>query len=488
MIKKVGKYFYRKLKKIRRKFIENKKIAKVAKDLDISKNELKNRIVSAKKQFDISCSQYFEYKCYDLNKKELKELKDELKKKKEKREKDNLWYINVVMEKTGWSRDEAIENLNIAKKRGYTYRKFITCGLYHLTKDEIKHFKPYSKFKKTGRENKKLKEDASEIKIAKNSKTIVMEEKKWNEAKYKLEFLKASNICGCSHAEFQRYKIYDMKPSLMKKLITFEVHLKLQIRYCDFGKNVDYFENKGLFNETFKKYVTRKWFLNENLSYEDFLKNIEGLNQIIYKPIDSLCGHGIEKFYVNNGKNEEVYEKIKEGNAIIEECLSQKEEISEFWPKTINTIRIMTLCKDGKVNILNGLMRFGVGENVDNFAAGGIGAAIDIKHGKLATDGVSKKAEIFKCHPNSSKKFKGFEIPCWDKIVETLEDAATIVKEMPYIGWDVCVKENGDIELVEGNHNQDAMMLQYPYAIIEKKGIRDSVEEYLWFDEESKTI
>lgn len=452
----------------------------------LSKSEVEKKLKKAKK-IGLSSTSFLTYEAWDLTDNDIKELVRELKYKKEKRKINNEWYINVIAEKSNCSIDEARERADIAMSKGYTLRKYVTCGLYELSIEQLKNADTYEKYLSKKEKPKQIKKEVQTVR-EESPQEKVRKEKNWTKAKYKLEFLKATNACGCSHAEFCHYKMYDMTPEKMKTFITLEIHLKLQIRHCDYTGGYKYLENKSLFNETFKKYVKRKWFTNENLSYADFEKNVKGLKQIIYKPLNGIGGKGISKFYVNDGNNKEVYEAIMEEPAIIEECIVQAKEIAEIWPNTLNTIRIMTIRQNGKTEILNALLRIGVGDNVDNFASGGVAVMVDIKTGKVFTDAVNKKGKVFKKHPNSGKVFKEVTIPNWDKVKKTVIEASKVVDKVVYVGWDVCIKENGEIELIEGNHNQDAMFCQYPLAVIEGKGIRHVVDKYVWFDEKSKTI
>lgn len=47
--------------------------------------------------------------------------------------------------------------------------------------------------------------------------------------------------------------------------------------------------------------------------------------------------------------------------------------------------------------------------------------------------------------------------------------------DLPFIGWDVCVTDKGNVEVIEGNHASDVDLTQYPI----RKGIRKEFEDVI---------
>ena len=141
---------------------------------------------------------------------------------------------------------------------------------------------------------------------------------------------------------------------------------------------------------------------------------------------------------------------------------------------------------DGKFTILGSVLRIGVNNEYDNWSTGGIITIIDPKTGKIISDASDKKGHIYKKHPITNQKFKGEQISKWKEIVKVLnhtckvlKEASTVVENMPYIGWDVAITKNGDIELIEGNHDHDVCVFQSAYALLEDKGIGNVIKPYL---------
>ena len=300
--------------------------------------------------------------------------------------------------------------------------------------------------------------------------------------RYRINYINARINCGCNGDEYYLYKLYNKSKEEQRKFMTEDNHFKMKIKYWVPKEKYKYFKDKSLFNKTFKKWINRKWFLTENLTFEDFEKNIKGLNLIAYKPLDMQEGKGFQKFKVNENekKNRNVYECIMQsGPGLIEEFIIQHKDTAKFHEESCNSIRIATIKVDGKVNILAAVFRTGVKNNYDNWSAGGIIAGINTKTGKIDTDGADKKGNIYKTHPISNIKFKGFQIPNWDKVIKTINEVAKKIEDVVYVGWDIAITNDNKIELIEGNHNHAMRVFQCIYGITEKKGILNIIKPYI---------
>ena len=76
---------------------------------------------------------------------------------------------------------------------------------------------------------------------------------------------------------------------------------------------------------------------------------------------------------------------------------------------------------------------------------------LDGDTGVVSTTGVNKDKDRFVMHPDSGKQIVGFNVPVWDKVVDTVTKAARVTPELRYTGWDVVIDENYDIAIIEGN-------------------------------------
>lgn len=456
----------------------------VADKANCSFEEAVEKLKHARK-FGVTAQVYLDFMAWGLSDDELQELADVISARKEKRKRNREWMIDVVCEKSGWSRDEAIERMEKARAEGYTYRRFITQALYKLDDDAFRHLQKYEKPKP------KVAFDPEKIQEAKKRRLsyeqAIKEEMGWNDAELKLKYLASKTNCGASFAEYYLFGLYKLSPEKQRTYITQEMHIKMQLRYCDYKGAQNLFENKAQFNQHFSEFVHRRWFVNEGLTYEGFLEKISGLSKIIFKPVEGIEGIGIQVYSVNesDAENRRVYDSIvNDVPAVVEEFFVQHEKISEIWPNSVNTIRMMSIADEDGGHVLNAVMKFGTASNVDNYYQGGIAAGVDIETGCLCTDGVNAHGVLFDEHPITKKRFRGFQIPYWDDLRAAVEKAATVIPEMPYIGWDVALSKDGVPEIIEGNHNQGAYLIQYSFAVSNKEGRRPSIDPYLWFEKD----
>jgi len=95
----------------------------------------------------------------------------------------------------------------------------------------------------------------------------------------------------------------------------------------------------------------------------------------------------------------------------------------------------------------------GIGKSiVDNFSAGGALYNIDINTGYIDNKGIGHDYNKYIFHPDTNICMLGFQIPNWDNVIKNVCQAAGMIPNCRFIGWDVAVTCNG-IELIEGNHN-----------------------------------
>ena len=432
------------------------------------------------KELGISRENYISYHGWDFTDDELKELRELLVQRREFMKQDDEWHVKVVCEKTGWTYDYALNLMRAARKKGYSFKAFIRRALWKKTEEEIMALPEYKlKMSETKKQSIRRKEVQAE-----EFRQIIMKEMGWSAGRTRLEALRASIVCGCSDAEFYLFKIYKTGAEKGKEFITSVYNSRMNTRYAGWDGSYRVFENKGQFNQDYKDYIHRRWFLSKGLSYEEFCREIDGLTKIICKPLKGIEGIGIEVFTLDGTEENRraVYDKICEkGDTIVEQFIHQHEKISEFYPNSVNTLRVMSFLDGGEGKVLNSVIKFGTKAMVDNYYQGSIAAGIDVKTGMICTDGVDYAGDVYKVHPYSGKQFYGFTIPHWDDLVELIRKAAAIHPESPYVGWDIAISQSGP-EIVEGNHNQGAYLCQYPFAIYSLEGRRHTINPYLWFD------
>lgn len=252
--------------------------------------------------------------------------------------------------------------------------------------------------------------------------------------------------------EYNLYKLWDLDEKSRDEYISDK---EMQCIYRKVVQNnvANCFSDKLEGLEVFAKYVHRRWMNPDAIDFEVF-KELVMSTDCIAKPRRGMKGKSVFSIQKGGCENhiKELYQYCSKNRFIVEERLRASEEIEEFHPQSLNTVRVVTISNKNRVEILDAEFRMGVGDHVvDNASCGGVLASIDIVTGALIEDGVDMFGNEYVIHPDSGKAIKGFMIPHWDEIVKVCKEAATVVQGTVFAGWDVCVRQNGEIELIEAN-------------------------------------
>lgn len=446
--------------RLKKKEITNKNIKKVCKATGWSERKAKNKMNWAK-DHGVTYWQYASKAVYDLTDQEIIELGETLQQQKKLQESNRSFYLDLVCEKTGWSREKAKEEMDLAEKKDVTYVNFLKKRYWeksNIRKEKMADF------------NKKEKTRITD----KNAMYVqrVMDETGWSRGKAELEITKSRVVTEATYEDYYAFKFYNMTLEEQKQYMTYGLFDKMRLRYND-AKKARVFADKGKFNEIFSDLNQHKWFINRNISYEDFLEKIKGMDHLIIKPLSSTQGKGVEKVScnVNEEENKKLYEKIMAmKKCIVEEYIIQHDEVMKFCPTSVNTIRITTLNYENECRFLYAVFRMGRGDVVDNFHAGGIAATVDVETGTVVTDAADLDGNTYEVNPYSDVKIKGFQIPHWDKVIESCKKANGRIEGVNLVGWDFAITQNG-AELIEGNPIVSYILAQIP-NVADKIGLK----------------
>ena len=155
-------------------------------------------------------------------------------------------------------------------------------------------------------------------------------------------------------------------------------------------------------------------------------------------------------------------DKLSKGGYIFQRRLVQSEKMDVINPNAINTLRIVTINKDGEPYVLTALLRVGTSKSgkVDNWAAGGL--AVGIKDdGMLKEWGFYKPVHGLKVnvHPDTGIIFSDFEVPMYREALKMACDAHRCFYGVRAIGWDVAISKDGPM-FIEGNDNWEISLQQ----------------------------
>ena len=277
---------------------------------------------------------------------------------------------------------------------------------------------------------------------------------------------------GAGYMDYDLFEMYNLTPEQRDTYITRGRNNELVAKY----NNKEYFhlfENKNEFNELFKDYIKREWINVKDTPKEDVVAFMQRHPVFMAKPIDGGCGHGIEKIDTSEYSSlDEVYNKLVEGNNNfeLEEVIKQHPAVSAIYPDAINTVRVVTILKDGVAHVICAYFRIGNGKFVDNFNSGGMVAPVNEVTGEVIDRAIDKKKNLYETHPQTGSKIKGFKFPYWEEALKMCKEAAKVVPQMGYVGWDVCFTPDGPI-FVEGNEFPGHDIYQLPEHTPNKIGM-----------------
>lgn len=175
--------------------------------------------------------------------------------------------------------------------------------------------------------------------------------------------------------------------------------------------------------------------------------------ELIIKPsIESKGGKSIE--FINGSDNSDtILSTLKDrgGDFVVQRVLQQHHKMAELNPDSINSVRVMTLLWDGQVRVLSSLVRIGVkGCRIDNPHTSNGFSCVLTSEGKMVDKAFDRDWKPYTTLPNGVV-VKDFEVPFYDRIVETVLNLHRRVPHFRLIGWDMTVSEDGEPIMIEAN-------------------------------------
>ena len=267
---------------------------------------------------------------------------------------------------------------------------------------------------------------------------------------------------------FEQYKFYKLKKVERNEYITMSQAHRIQGKL---NRGVrDLFWYKDRFLQRFHSFIKRDWINLNNISPEDFIRFCQKHPRFIVKPLAESRGAGIRLISINNVDHiAALHNELSAGNYIAEELIVACNEIASFNPDSLNTVRVVTFYNGKRFHVIGSFFRMGVkGSHVDNAHAGGVFARIDVSTGIITTEGITTNGNSFILHPTSYKQIIGFQVPRWKEIVETCRQASHTIPEAKIVGWDIAIRKDYSIVIIEGNHMPDFDVMQSPA----RKGVK----------------
>lgn len=294
--------------------------------------------------------------------------------------------------------------------------------------------------------------------------------------KSRLWLLKDMKDCavnyGAGYMDYNLFEMYNLTPAQRDTYLTRGRNNALIRKYND-QSYVHMFDNKDEFNEIFGEFLKRDWVLVNRENREKVLSFFAKHNRFMVKPLDGCCGKGVELVELSSYDSPEAaFEALVNGDPVeLEELIVQHSAVSAIYPNAINTVRTVSITKDGVPHIICTYFRIGNGgRHVDNFNSGGMVAPVDEVTGIVKDRAIDKNKTLYENHPQTGAPIKGFQFPDWDKAMDMVKQAAVRVPQVGYVGWDVAFGPEGPM-LVEGNNFPGHDIYQLPEHTPDKIGM-----------------
>lgn len=244
-----------------------------------------------------------------------------------------------------------------------------------------------------------------------------------NEKKIKIKWDYIKELFRHRYRFDEYYHQYGFPKLNRKERAEFISRSEMQYIYRKYGDSQirKIFRDKAKFLEVFNTYIKRQWML-WNGSTEDSKQKLELMLRsfdCIVKPLEGTLGSGVKKINKNSVADIDdfIQQNLSDHKYVIEECITAHQEIAEFHPASLNSIRVVTFSNGKEAIIFGAFLRMGNNNNcVDNAHAGGIFAQIDVDSGLIVSEGIDTNNNVYKYHPYSKKKIKGFVIPNWENV------------------------------------------------------------------------
>ena len=164
----------------------------------------------------------------------------------------------------------------------------------------------------------------------------------------------------------------------------------------------------------------------------------DGTDYILKPTIESGGGRDVSKI---SGADMDV-EQIERARA---------DFLKSFNPTSVQSVRVVSVFLDGKVDILCASMRMGkAGSVVDNFVSGGYAVSIDVASGTIGDKLVDHDMKVYTAKEAGMKRV-GERIPFWEDAKQLVCDLHPRLSHFGIISWDVTLDESGTPKIIEYN-------------------------------------
>lgn len=285
---------------------------------------------------------------------------------------------------------------------------------------------------------------------------------------------------GAGYNDYRICEFYNLTPQQRATYVTRGINNRI-VQLLNDQSYTHIMNDKCEFNQHFAECIHRGWMPMQTATFEEFAAFMQNRDRIVTKPLDDACGRGVEILRKADFADlQSMWENLKNRNSgLIEDVIVQHPDISRLYPHAVNTYRIVTVCTEGKANVVYAFIRMGNGGRaVDNINAGGIAAPIVLDTGVIEYPAFDKDSNYYDVHPSTGCPIVGYQLPHWQQAMDMCLQAATKIPQIGYVGWDIAVSEEGP-QLIEGNPFPGHDILQMPPHVPDKIGMLPRFRQFV---------
>lgn len=180
---------------------------------------------------------------------------------------------------------------------------------------------------------------------------------------------------------------------------------------------------------------------------------------------DSGEGRGVKKYFLDGEKSAlNLLHEWESDNFLVQRVVKQHPVLAQFNESSLNVMRINTWIHNGKVEVLNCTLRFGIPGTVTDITTLDGEELVNV----VAISGEGKLAHISynqfgQSRDISDRLIAGDQIPMWNEIINIAKKAHLELPHFGIVGWDMTVTPENEVVCIEYNIKRPGTVF-YQYA------------------------
>ncbi|OJX64930.1 MAG: hexapeptide transferase [Micrococcales bacterium 73-13] len=274
-----------------------------------------------------------------------------------------------------------------------------------------------------------------------------------------LDMVRCSIRYGAGYLDYEEYEFYLLNARERATFMTSTHFDRIAARYNE-PEYRHLLADKAEFNARFDRFLGRDWLDVRTATPEQLADFLRRHPVVMTKQPDSVHGHGVRRRTAQEAGDPAAFreELLASGHILVEEFIAQHPDLAALAPRSVNTLRVITFFDGERLHVLCAALKLGHDADVDNFGSGGMYTILD-EEGVARYPAFDILARTYAEHPVTGRPIVGFRVPRYEEIIRALDEAARVVPQVRFVGWDVAVLPDG-VGIVEGNWNTGGFQMK----------------------------